>query len=96
MNKEIVNCILAPLGNDYMQFYEEAVRIMHAECYLSEFELYGNYVMRNFPELYRTKKITSERHGVAGRPYAVSEIESLMSRMRDRPVDVFTMHSWDI
>lgn len=94
MNKQVIAQLLQPFGGDTTDFYEQSILNMNAECYLSELELYGNFVYQAYPELYQMRKISSKRHGVDRHPYTISEIEDVMRSMKGQPVDVFTMHSW--
>lgn len=64
-------------------------------CLLSEFELYGNYVSKHYPEKYgkqNTKTKMFGRH--ENQPWQESEIEQYVEHMKSTNYDLFTMHTW--
>ena len=64
-------------------------------CLLSEFELYGDYISKHYPEKYgkqNTKTKMFGRH--ENQPWQQSEIEKYIEHMRSANYDLFTMHTW--
>ena len=64
-------------------------------CLLSEFELYGNYVTKHYPELYSFKNTKTQTNGrFAHQPWHKEEIAKLVEANNDKDIDLFTIHSW--
>ena len=99
--------------NDFMLFDKNIRRdICHSEvvyltccnkviaenCLLSEFELYGNYVTKYFPDRYdkqytKTKMFGKSMYNI--KPWNAEEINELVAINSDiKDLDLFTIHTW--
>jgi hypothetical protein len=65
------------------------------DCLLSEFELYGNYVSKHYPDLYAKQNTKTKMFGRhVNQPWNESEIDQYVKYMKDTDYDLFTMHTW--
>lgn len=80
-------------GNVY-DFLDRAADVIGPGCYPADAEMYGSFVWKNYPGIYRTKKINSYMGGMYDRCYTEKDI---LERMADVPpgTDVYTMHTWE-
>lgn len=62
--------------------------------HLSEFELYGNYVMKNYPNMYQIKRIFSKKTGLHDfeDDYNIEKINNLISNNVN--YDIIQYHTW--
>jgi hypothetical protein len=79
-----------------IDFFEKMNMLMSETCYPAEFEMYGNFVMNKYPNLYGIKYQKTKLHGkyVAEDHWSDEEIKSLINDMSDKDFDLFTIHSW--
>jgi hypothetical protein len=77
----------------FLNFCNENLR---DDCLLSEFELYGNYICRHYPELVKFKRTKTQLNGKPAHiPWLKSEIEHLIEvNKENKSLDLFTIHSW--
>jgi hypothetical protein len=62
---------------------------------LSEFELYGNYVTKHYPNKYKKKKTNNQLNGkYANNPWRAEEIQELINKNKNENIDLFAIHSW--
>lgn len=90
--KDIVNDILNKCGG-FESFYEKSISLIGSDCYISEFELYGNYVMKYFSELYEIKNIKSNLSG-KHRQWFEQEIKNYILEYKNSDYEILSMHSW--
>jgi hypothetical protein len=63
--------------------------------YLSEFELYGNYITNRYPEVYTHKKIVSQSTGSFDQNcWNLNNISNILSQNTLADFDVITFHTW--
>lgn len=89
--KEIINGSI----KDFASWLNEH---MSDDCYLSEFELYGNFISNKYPGMYKEKFLNVETFGkyVPYQTWTEKEIEDLKRAMKQHAhiIDLFTIHSW--
>ena len=62
---------------------------------LSEFELYGNYVVKNYPNRYKMAETKSQLNGkYLHDPWQEEEIQELIQKNKKQNIDLFTIHTW--
>jgi hypothetical protein len=72
-------------------FIEKSIEIIDQNCYISEFELYGNLVLSNNPNLYNFKKINTKIFGKESE-WSDQEIESLI--LLNKNLEIISYHTW--
>tara|TARA_Y100000310_G_C20495810_1_gene721472 strand:- start:86 stop:841 length:756 start_codon:yes stop_codon:yes gene_type:complete len=71
--------------------------IIDDECLLSEFELYGNYVTKHYPEKYGKCNTKTKMFGrYADQPWSSEELEQIVGHHMHykKDVDLLTIHTW--
>lgn len=65
------------------------------DCFMAEFEVYGNYVTKHYPGLYGTVDQKVAMYGkYLPALWTDPEILNLIAFNCDKDIDLFTMHSW--
>lgn len=79
------------------EFLEWAAQIIGPDCCPAESELYGSYVFKKHPELYKVRHLRSSMQGrYGGHIWTEAEITALIDEMSKRDdVDIYTMHTWE-
>jgi hypothetical protein len=91
MNKNIIKNFLISKNYNIDLFIEKSIEIIDQNCYISEFELYGNLVLSNNPNLYNFKKINTKIFGKESE-WLDQEIESLILLNKD--LEIISYHTW--
>ena len=88
--------ILEKMIPDKRKFVNDVNEIVSDTCLLSEFETYGNYVVKYFPEHYNMKQTKVLTHGkfFEEDPWTSDEIKELVENNVDEDIDLFTIHTW--
>lgn len=94
--------ICKEIVGDQKEFLNFLNKHFSDDCYLAEFELYGNYVLQHYPGLYdiiQTKVATLGKYidpTIEAYNTAWSEIEisKYIEFFKDKDIDLFTIHSW--
>ena len=94
IDRNIIRDILKKFNNNHNDFIIKSVEIMNNDCFISEFEMYGNYTIKNFTQSYNVKYIKNKIIGKC-ELWSVEEIERVIEYYkRDMSLDIFSMHSW--
>ena len=88
---EMFNSIGLSSIDDVIDFFYKTIT---EEEHLSEFELYGNYIMENYPNLYKIKRILSRKTGLHDFEdnYSDEKINEIISKNSN--YDVIQYHTW--
>lgn len=86
------------VGGDIKSFVDFLNEAMNDSCYLSEFELYGNYVMNKYPKLYDieyTQVATFGKYIEQYGNWTNQEINTCINIIKNvKDVDILAIHSW--
>jgi hypothetical protein len=97
-NKTIINEMLRKYDMTVEEFAEKSFDITSASCHIAEPEIYGNFVMKNYPDLYKIKKAKQFHTGKdhSNNPNAVPWTEKeIIELLKDKEdYDMVQMHSW--
>jgi hypothetical protein len=91
-NKEISQEI-ADINGGVEEFYRLCARVAYQDCIPADYEIYGNYVYKNYPDLYEIVNIKTKLNGQYG-PWGDDQIVALITAMKQEDTDVFTYHTW--
>lgn len=91
--KSIIKEILKNFHNDYNEFIQKSLQLTNSSCYISEFELYGNFVMKYFPETYNIKYINSVSKAKYSK-WQDEEINTIINEYLNTDTDILSFHSW--
>jgi hypothetical protein len=80
INKNVVENMLTSINCNRDNFFYKFENYISRQCHLAEYELYGNYVYKNFPDMYSFKNINQKRISYRWHPYETDELESLISQ----------------
>lgn len=75
------------------KFIEKSISVINDSCYLSEAELYGNYVFKEESNLYQIRQLKTNCEGKFGE-WTKEEIEERINIMKNTDFDTFSLHSW--
>ena len=98
-SKKMVREMVSILGYTISSFIEKTYKIINKKCYPSEPDLYFNWVVKKFPQLYKFKRIKTKMDAKEGKdPFAqlwdkhaiIRKIEA----MKDTNYDTYSIHSW--
>lgn len=92
-DRRIIADILSGFNNDKFEFIRRSNEIINSRCYLSEYELYGNYVCEHYRGRYNYKRVRTRLNGKRGL-WSDRAIEDKIAVFADSDYDVFTIHSW--
>lgn len=88
--------ILKKMIPDKRKFVKDINEIVSDECLLSEFETYGNYVVKYFPDRYHMKQTQVYTRGkfLKEDPWTSDEIKQIVTDSAGLDIDLFTIHTW--
>lgn len=94
--KEYIQKMLDLLGIDIKGFFDLSVEILNKinhDAGMSEYELYGNFVTKYFPDSYQYKKIKTYLGGKHEK-WNDFEIANYMKMFENQDFDIVSMHTW--
>lgn len=87
--------ICKEMVGEVKDFFNKLNMLLSDTCYLSEYEMYGNYVTAHHLNKYET---IFQKTQLNGKSYLDNwfefEIETLIRNNKDKDIDLFTIHSW--
>lgn len=76
-------------------FFNKINPLLSEECYPAEQEIYGNYILTNYPDRYDIIFQKTQLNGkYYPQPWNDFEIEALIEYNKDKDLDLFTIHTW--
>ena len=96
MKRAIIQEMLHIYGVDKYGFFDKVVTELNARNYspaFSEYEFYGNFVTKYFPDAYSYKHVVS-CFGAMFRLWTEIEIVDYLTKLKDADYDLITLHSW--
>lgn len=90
-NKTKIREYLSSINYNTETFLEKSIEIINENCYISEFEFYGNMILSNFPNLYNFTNINTQVFGKHSE-WSEDEINSLISSNNN--LDIISYHTW--
>jgi hypothetical protein len=91
--KDIIHNILSDFDGDYNNFIKKSISLINNNCFISEFELYGNYTMKNFPTYYQFKNLNCSLNGKHSE-WRDNEIFENVEKYKNSEYDLISLHSW--
>jgi len=94
--RNLITHMLGELNIGKIEFFNRCVEEINKNNHpsgFSEYEFYGNYIVKNWPDLYTHKSI-NVMHQAKKRPWENGEIEQQIKVYKDLNYDLITMHSW--
>lgn len=94
--REIISDLLLRMKIDKYGFFELVAKVINKQTHqsvFSEYELYGNYVSKYFPETYNYIHVKTHHSG----KYEIwkeDEIQNYINGLKDSDYDVISMHTW--
>tara|TARA_R110002020_G_scaffold117929_3_gene269559 strand:- start:344 stop:1072 length:729 start_codon:yes stop_codon:yes gene_type:complete len=83
---------IVPDIHDFLSLCNEK---LNDDFLLSEFELYGNYVTKNYPSKYQKVNTKNQLNGrYMHQRWSQDEIRSLVENNKNEDIDLFTVHTW--
>lgn len=92
----IIRYLLGELGISRYDFFDvvvDKINEINDGSSFSEYEMYGNYVTKNWPDLYKYKNIEVS-HQWKKREWTDKEIVDYVSKYKNTNYNILTMHSW--
>jgi hypothetical protein len=93
--RDIIEKMISPWSKE--GFFEITVnalnQINHPTSSFSEYETYGNYVYKHFPEMYNVKYIKTKTLAKY-RNWTKNELNATIEQYTDQDYDKISMHSW--
>jgi hypothetical protein len=94
--RNIINDILKSIDVDHKEFFNKSVKIlndMNEDSGMSEYEMYGNYVVKNYNNIYNFKTIKTHLGGKYS-TWSDNEILRYVNNFKNEDFDIISMHSW--
>ena len=94
--REIIFHLLASLKVNKYGFFKLIVNELNKRnhpCGFSEYELYGTYTTKNFPDAYNYTHLKTKNKGIS-RLWTDSEIINYVNKFKASDYDLITLHSW--
>ncbi len=94
--RDILNDIFGKIGGDDKNFFNKTVEIlnvMNEDAGMSEYEMYGNYVYKNFKDVYNYKKIKTHLGG-KNSLWTNEDVINYRKQFKYKDYDIVSMHSW--
>ena len=85
--------MLTNFDGDYNNFIKQSISLINNTCFISEFELYGNYTMKNFPTEYNFKNLNCCLGGKHSE-WSTDEIVKNVEAYKNSEYDIISIHSW--
>lgn len=93
-NKRLVRQMLNDTGyKNPLEFIERAADVIELACFPADAEMYGSYVWKFHPGLYRTRHLVSWMGGLYNTSWTDEQIQQRLAGAGN--CDVLTMHSWE-
>ena len=94
MNKTIGREIVSILNN-IDDFYKICTINLDGDTYnIADYEVYGNFVYKFYPEMYNLKTIKTRLMGKYCSGWISDEILTLIKELSEQDFDMFTYHTW--
>lgn len=78
-----------------LDFFEKMNKLLSDDCFPAEFEMYGNYVEKKYPGVYKKIQQKVETNGVFyPNNWEQEDIERLIEKHKHTDIDLFTIHTW--
>jgi hypothetical protein len=90
-NKDKIKEFLSSIGYSEESFLNKSIELIDSNCYISEFEFYGNMILTNYPNSYNFKNIKTKVFGKHSK-WNNDEIITLINTNRD--LDIISYHTW--
>jgi hypothetical protein len=90
-NKDKIKEFLSSIGYCEESFLNKSLELIDSNCYISEFEFYGNMILSNYPNSYNFKNIKTKVFGKQSK-WNNNEIITLINANRD--LDIISYHTW--
>ena len=90
-NKDKIKEFLSSIGHSEESFLNKSIELIDSNCYISEFEFYGNMILTNYPNSYNIKNIKTKVFGKQSK-WNNDEIITLINTNRD--LDIISYHTW--
>jgi hypothetical protein len=96
-NKNIIKDMLNRYKFTVQTFIEKSYDIIDNSCYLGEPELYGNYVLKYYPDMYDIIQLKTTNMGKSQKNpfetvYSINEINKFINKNKE--YDIIVVHSW--
>jgi len=62
-DRVLINELILTKFKDHNEFIEESNKVLKKDCFISEYELYGNYIFNNYKDLYEYAQIRILKYG---------------------------------
>lgn len=90
--------ICRDICDNEVEYLTRCNKVMDEECLLGEYELYGHYVTKYFPDRYDKQYTKTKMFGKSmynTKPWNAEEINELVAINSDiKDLDLFTIHTW--
>jgi hypothetical protein len=97
-DKKLIKDLLTKSScNDVNDFLELIYKHTNEDCYMADYELYGNFVYKYHRDKFETKKLNLKflgRHYNDSMFWSNSEIDTIISENEDK--DIVTFHTWGL
>lgn len=94
--REVIEEMLKDFSGNRIDFMDRTSEILNGDNILmSEFELYGNYTYKKYPELYNFEQKKTHLNGKHTR-WENNELELYLESYKSKDYDILSMHSWGI
>ena len=91
-NKSKIKDYLISINYNTEKFLEKSIEIINENCYISEFEFYGNMILSKYPNLYNFVNINTKLFGKHSE-WSDNEINNLISSNNN--LDIISYHTWE-
>jgi hypothetical protein len=90
-NKKIIRRFLEDSNLTVDSFINKSIEIINDNCYISEFEFYGNMVLKYYPDLYDFTILNTR---VIGKHEDWNKNEILQTINNNQDLDIISYHTW--
>jgi hypothetical protein len=90
-NKDKIREFLNFIGHDSNSFLSKSIELIDKDCYISEFEFYGNMILTKYPNSYNFKNIKTKVFGKQS-IWDNDEISNIINMNKD--LDIISYHTW--
>ncbi len=98
-SKKLTRYMIQSTGMNFKQFLEKSVAITNEDCHPGEPEMYGNYVYKNYPDLYVYKHMEIDFSGrkqdnLTDQRWTAEEIKRAINNYKNSHYHMIMLHSW--
>lgn len=98
-NRDIIEAMVKSSGLSFGDFIKKSTEITDENCHPGEPEMYGNFVYKNYPNLYEYRHMSTNYSGrrqqnLTDQSWSNQEIQTIINNYKNTNYHMVMLHSW--